>query len=210
MASKSKMRGDSSNAMFTLLARVVECSKEGEPELMNSLGLSCELVHELEKLGPDQLLTITARYFRDKDPLSIYNIDMGFLCLLTTDELKRGGHRDRRMDEYISHHASKQMLERFFGTRGTNISTRKSVLKTPKLPNRSKACTQEESRKIFDSWQATRFCDDIIDRYLLTAKLCQLPLFKIEAFVQTIEKVESARTLKTVSNSTTMKERASA
>tara|TARA_R110001592_G_scaffold316364_1_gene592788 strand:+ start:27678 stop:28301 length:624 start_codon:yes stop_codon:yes gene_type:complete len=200
MASKTKLTGDSSNALFALIARIIECSQQGEPDLINALGLPYDLVHRLENLGPSQILSVTSRYFRDRDPLSIYNIDLEYLQVLTKDEVERGGSRDYRIDEFISLRASKRMLEKFFGMRGSNISTRKTIMEIPALESKSRACTSDETRRIFDSWMATKHLSDIIDRYLLTAKLSQCPLFKVEAFVKTLGNPEDTLINKSQNN----------
>lgn len=209
MAVESKLKCDSSTTLFTLLARVLEGAREGEPEIMKELGIPLELVGMLEQLSPNQIMSLTNRYFRERSPLSIFNIDKDCLESLVTDEISRRGVRDRRVDEFIAHGATKTMLENFFGMRGTNISTRKAVLQIRRPETRSKKCTMAEKKLIFDIWQLTRGCTDEIDRYLMTAKITKIPLFKIEHHVAESLRIEATSRIhqKPV---TQIKERASA
>lgn len=192
MANKTKLTGDSCSALFSLFARIVECSRGGDPDIIRALGLPFDFVQRLENLGPDQMLSVASRYFLDKDPLSIFNIDMSSLERLVSDEIARSGYRDRRSDEYIRLQASKAMMGKFFGMRGGDISTRKAVLNVDRPEVRTKACTLEESNQIFDAWQATKRMPDIVDRYLFTARISGCPLYKVEAFVQSMESVEAS------------------
>ncbi|EIF42844.1 hypothetical protein DOK_11706 [gamma proteobacterium BDW918] len=209
MAGESKLKTESSTVLFTLLARLLESARDGEPDMMSELGIPPELVGMLEELSPGQIINLTNRYFRGRSPLSIFKICPKSLQSLVHDELDRCSIRDRRVDEFIQLGASKNMLEKFFGLRGTNISTRKAVLQISRPETRSKKCSMEEKKAIFDAWQLTRSCGDEIDRYLLTAKITGQPIFKIEHHVAETLRIEATLRIRQ-KPATQIKERARA
>ncbi len=171
-------------ALTALLVSVLESCRHGETGIHKVMGLDVDVIRELDCLKPDQITRVCHEYVCSTSGVDIYSVDANRMKLFINEAVA-----DKRnlnlIDDYLRHGASKQMMGDMFGWRSSQISFRKKILNIKKVGRRF-VVSEEEERRIYDSWLSHKSVSDERERYLLVSKETRTSLPKIYRVVRDI------------------------
>lgn len=188
MALSTKLKGESSRFISSLLLSALEGCQQGDMELAERLGLSIETMQKLDRLRADQIFNISGNYVRDLSALEVFQIDSSKISRII--ELAAEETRQYEMiDEFLRRGACKTMMAELFGMRSTQVASRKKFLNLPTVKGRLPVSTLEQQRQIYDAWLDSIKIADYRERLLYVARATNLSMSKIYREVQEIEEI---------------------
>jgi len=191
------LKAETSRMISTMLVTALETCREGDVGLAEKLGLSVEVMRQLDKLKPDQIANISGNYMRDITALEILQVDAGKLARFVKAAAEET-MMNEMIDEYLLHGACKTMMGELFGLRSTQVANRKKFLNIPTVKGRLRVSTLDQQKFIYDAWLASIKVTDLRERYLIVAKETGLSLSRIFREVKEIESIQNSTIRKNI------------